>query len=709
MKRRACARWTAARPSSSAAGASTSRPAAPLIHSRRPGRRLRPPARPRRLRQRRARARPRASCDATGEGTCGRPARLDPLGAGRAARAQAHGLPLSDRAGADDPRQRPRRLRRRGVARRGRCRSSRSSLMRGDEARALLDETARAPRRSTVGRRHPRVRARRAARRAARASSASQAAASRSSPAAAPRRRRPLEERGIAHLPPRSVAGAARPVPPGRRAPLRLRGARVRRPRRAALELRPLGGGDRAAARRARRRGASSVLFAGGVHDARSAAMVAAAAAPLAARGARIGVLMGTAYLFTDEAVASGAIQRRLPGGGARLRAHRAPRHGARPLHPLRRDATTCARSRERARLRGRGHARRRDVGGARAAQPRSPAHRRQGPASATATRSSRSTARRQRREGMFMIGQVAALRGERTTIAELHARGRAGSIAVLRAAARRRRASARRAARRRHRRHGRASSPARPTCRAFWANIVDGKNGITEVPTERWNAATLLRPGRHGRRRRRPSGAGSCPTSPSTRWRTASRRARSRRSSRCSSSRSRSPAARSTTPATLERPFDRDRASVIFGAEAGTDLARRVRLPRAATRSSWAPLPAELDATLPAPDRGLVPRRARQRHRRAHRQPARPRRRQLHRRRGVRVVARRRRPRGARSSSPARSDLVLCGGADLHNGDQRLPACSRASTRCRRPGSASRSTPRPTASPSARASRAWC
>ncbi|MGH3841596.1 MAG: nitronate monooxygenase, partial [Pseudonocardiaceae bacterium] len=51
------------------------------------------------------------------------------------------------------------------------------------------------------------------------------------------------------------------------------------------------------------------VLFAGGIHDERSAAMVATLAAPLVARGARIGVLMGTAYLFTEEAVRAGAIQ----------------------------------------------------------------------------------------------------------------------------------------------------------------------------------------------------------------------------------------------------------------------------------------------------------------------------------------------------------------------------------------------------------------
>src|SRR5947209_9840193 len=50
------------------------------------------------------------------------------------------------------------------------------------------------------------------------------------------------------------------------------------------------------------------ILYAGGIHDARSSAAVAAVAAPLAERGVRVGVLLGTAYLFTAEAVASGAI-----------------------------------------------------------------------------------------------------------------------------------------------------------------------------------------------------------------------------------------------------------------------------------------------------------------------------------------------------------------------------------------------------------------
>src|SRR6266568_4496088 len=50
------------------------------------------------------------------------------------------------------------------------------------------------------------------------------------------------------------------------------------------------------------------LLFAAGIHDALGASMVSALAAPLAERGARVGVLLGTAHLFTREAVASGAI-----------------------------------------------------------------------------------------------------------------------------------------------------------------------------------------------------------------------------------------------------------------------------------------------------------------------------------------------------------------------------------------------------------------
>ena len=48
--------------------------------------------------------------------------------------------------------------------------------------------------------------------------------------------------------------------------------------------------------------------FAGGISNAMSAAMLAAMTAPLVERGMHIGVLMGTAYLLTREAVSTGAI-----------------------------------------------------------------------------------------------------------------------------------------------------------------------------------------------------------------------------------------------------------------------------------------------------------------------------------------------------------------------------------------------------------------
>lgn len=51
-----------------------------------------------------------------------------------------------------------------------------------------------------------------------------------------------------------------------------------------------------------------SMLFAGGIHDEVSAAFIAGLTSKLAKKGCKIGVLMGTAYLFTEESVECGAI-----------------------------------------------------------------------------------------------------------------------------------------------------------------------------------------------------------------------------------------------------------------------------------------------------------------------------------------------------------------------------------------------------------------
>ncbi|MCH2169968.1 SDR family NAD(P)-dependent oxidoreductase [Myxococcota bacterium] len=51
-----------------------------------------------------------------------------------------------------------------------------------------------------------------------------------------------------------------------------------------------------------------STLFAGGIHDAASSALVQVLVAPLLARGVQVGILMGSGYLFTQEIVTSRAI-----------------------------------------------------------------------------------------------------------------------------------------------------------------------------------------------------------------------------------------------------------------------------------------------------------------------------------------------------------------------------------------------------------------
>ena len=94
-----------------------------------------------------------------------------------------------------------------------------------------------------------------------------------------------------------------------------------------------------------------------------------------------------------------------------------------------------------------------------------------------------------QRREGMFMIGQVAALRDRVRHRRRAAPRGERGQHRApprpdpARVPADHRRAGA---ARRRGRRHGRALRRAADLTR-FWANVVAGVDAVTEVPAERW------------------------------------------------------------------------------------------------------------------------------------------------------------------------------------------------------------------------------
>ena len=358
------------------------------------------------------------------------------------------------------------------------------------------------------------------------------------------------------------------------------------------------------------------VLFAGGVHDARSAAMVSAMAAPLAERGARVGVLMGTAYLLTAEAVSSGAIQ---PGfQEAAVLAERTVLLETSPGH-----ATRCADSafvqafaEERARLEAAGATQQEmwaalemlNLGRLRIA---SKGLRRDGDALGTVG------PEEQRKEGMFMMGQVAGLRAETTTVEALHADVSDGATAVLAeptAADRADRADHPEASA--HGAPGAAPAglrvaivgvagifPGAADTDAFWANVVSGVDAITEVPAERWDVDTYYDPDSFsvGAGRHTPSKWGGFlpeipfdalaygipPTSLA--------------SIEPVQLLSLEVAARALRDAGYaDREFDREDVSVIFGAEAGTDLASAYGF-RAMYPQTVGPLPEHLEHTLPS------------------------------------------------------------------------------------------------------------
>src|SRR5271157_303842 len=239
------------------------------------------------------------------------------------------------------------------------------------------------------------------------------------------------------------------------------------------------------------------VLFAGGVHDALSAAMVAALAAPLVSRGVRVGVLLGTAYLFTHEAVKTGAV---VPGfQQAALSCDHTVLLESGPGH-----ATRCVASPfvedfsvEKRRLIQKGLPPEElrhslevlNIGRLRVASKGVDHDPRFGQ-DPTAPKLQDLDAQEQWKRGMYMIGQVAALRDDLCSIAELHQDVSDGSTRRLSAVA---------AA-------PSMTEPAVPPpaavaivgmgcilpgasdLQAFWANIVNKVDAITEVPADRWD-----------------------------------------------------------------------------------------------------------------------------------------------------------------------------------------------------------------------------
>jgi acyl transferase domain-containing protein/NAD(P)H-dependent flavin oxidoreductase YrpB (nitropropane dioxygenase family)/NADP-dependent 3-hydroxy acid dehydrogenase YdfG len=344
------------------------------------------------------------------------------------------------------------------------------------------------------------------------------------------------------------------------------------------------------------------ILLAGGIHDETSAAMASVVLGPLAGRGAGVGVLMGSAYLFTAEAVATGAItagyQQTAQDCVSTVLLETSPGHATRCVEsPYVRafaerkaalvtagvDQTAMWAELEelnlgRLRIASKGVVRTGDglveVDDAVQAD-----------------------------EGMFMIGQVATLRSKVTTVAELHEEVSAGSTRLID-----RLAEGTPAAVGPRRRPpldiaiiGMAGVfPAAEDVETFWGNVVNGRDAITEVPAQRWDAARYYDADPAMAGRRTPSRWGGF--IPAVAF---------------------DPLAYGIPPASLAaiepvqllslavadraladagyatRPFDRERTSVIFGAEGGTDLQGAYSF-RALAAQYLGALPPELEEHLP-------------------------------------------------------------------------------------------------------------
>ncbi len=231
------------------------------------------------------------------------------------------------------------------------------------------------------------------------------------------------------------------------------------------------------------------VLFAGGIHDALSCAMVAAMTAPLAARGMKVGVLMGTAYLFTREIVHSGAIVQGFQDEA--LRCRRTVNLETGPGHASRCVDTQFAReffdTRRRLIRDGRSAEEIRDeledlnLGRLRIASKGVNRN-------AEGTMVDVATAE-QLDQGMYMIGQVATLRDAPVTVEELHLDVCRGAQVHLEAWAEAR------ATRRQKAQPADIAIvgigtllPKADGPDAFWHNILNQHRAIGPVPPERWD-----------------------------------------------------------------------------------------------------------------------------------------------------------------------------------------------------------------------------
>ncbi len=226
-----------------------------------------------------------------------------------------------------------------------------------------------------------------------------------------------------------------------------------------------------------------------GIHNAASGAMLAALAAPLAARGMKVGCIMGTAYLFTQEIVDSGAVVKGFRD--AAISCDKTVNFETGPGHSTRCVDTPFFREFRDARkelLReGVGADELRDrledmnMGRMRVASKGLNRN-----ASGQIVEVSEAD---QYKDGMFMIGQVATMRNDVVTLDALHREVTEGGMAMLRAVV------AGKATRKQEAKPSDIAIvgvgtllPKATNAEKYWENIVDQVCVIGEVPKDRWD-----------------------------------------------------------------------------------------------------------------------------------------------------------------------------------------------------------------------------
>ncbi len=240
------------------------------------------------------------------------------------------------------------------------------------------------------------------------------------------------------------------------------------------------------------------VLFAGGIHDSLSSAVVAVLAAPLARLGVKVGLQLGSIYLFTNEIVGTGAIEDRYrkevvasnktvlleTGLGHASRCTPSPfteeflkqkkqlQIQGKPVQEIRDQLEKINLGRLRIAAKG-------------IAKQKSDAVEGKNELVELNTQE-------QHRQGLYMVGQLGSLRDKSLTITEVHMDISTGGSKRLRKLAGKRK--------RKTRKNRRSLSadiaiigmegilPGAESIQKYWNNILNSVNAIREIPKERWD-----------------------------------------------------------------------------------------------------------------------------------------------------------------------------------------------------------------------------